>query len=85
MQGNIEEKVFDIFKKYLFRDLTQCGDPLAESIFGEKIALLPAEAYFLLVKIEEEFSIKFSNDVVVERRFNYLKDIVEEIGKCLEK
>lgn len=85
MQGNIEEKVFEIFRKYLFRDLTQCEDPLSESIFGEKIALLPAEAYFLLVKIEEEFSIKFSNDVVVERRFNYLKDIVEEIGKCLEK
>lgn len=85
MQGNIEEKVFEIFRKYLFRDLTQCEDPLSESIFGEKIALLPTEAYFLLVKIEEEFSIKFSNDVVVERRFNYLKDIVEEIGKCLEK
>lgn len=85
MQGDIEEKVFEIFRKYLFRDLTQCEDPLSESIFGEKIALLPAEAYFLLVKIEEEFSIKFSNDVVVERRFNYLKDIVEEIGKCLEK
>lgn len=85
MQGNIEEKVFEIFRKYLFRDLTQCEDPLSESIFGEKIALLPAEAYFLLVKIEEEFSIKFSNDVVVERRFNYLKDIVEEIGKCLDK
>lgn len=85
MQGDIEEKVFEIFRKYLFRDLTQCEDPLSESIFGEKIALLPAEAYFLLVKIEEEFSIKFSNDVVIERRFNYLKDIVEEIGKCLEK
>lgn len=85
MQGNIEEKVFEIFREYLFRDLTQCEDPLSESIFGEKIALLPAEAYFLLVKIEEEFSIKFSNDVVIERRFNYLKDIVEEIGKCLEK
>ena len=85
MQGNIEEKVFEIFRKYLFRDLTQCEDPLSESIFGEKIALLPAEAYFLLVKIEEEFSVKFSNDVVVEGRFNYLKDIVEEIGKCLKK
>ncbi|EOS23359.1 hypothetical protein C806_02864 [Lachnospiraceae bacterium 3-1] len=85
MQGDIEEKVFEIFRKYLFRDLTQCEDPFSESIFGEKIALLPAEAYFLLVKIEEEFSIKFSNDVVIERRFNYLKDIVEEIGKCLEK
>ncbi len=85
MQGDIEEKVFEIFRKYLFRDLTQCEDLFSESIFGEKIALLPAEAYFLLVKIEEEFSIKFSNDVVIERRFNYLKDIVEEIGKCLEK
>ncbi len=85
MQGYIEEKVFNIFREYLFRDLTQCEDPLSESIFGEKIALLPAEAYFLLVKIEEEFSIKFSNEVVVERKFNYLKDIVEEIGKCLEK
>ena len=73
MQGDIEEKVFEIFRKYLFRDLTQCEDPFSESIFGEKIALLPAEAYFLLVKIEEEFSIKFSNDVVIERRFNYLK------------
>lgn len=52
MQGDIEEKVFEIFRKYLFRDLTQCEDPFSESIFGEKIALLPAEAYFLLVKIE---------------------------------
>jgi acyl carrier protein len=85
MQDYIEKKVFNIFREYLFRDLTQCENPLSESIFGEKIALLPAEAYFLLVKIEEEFSIKFSNDVVVEKRFNYLKDIVEEIGKCLTK
>ena len=52
MQGDIEEKVFEIFRKYLFRDLTQCEDPFSESIFGEKIALLPAEAYFLLVKIK---------------------------------
>ena len=84
MQNYIEERVFNIFREYLFRDLTQCEDPLSESIFGEKIALLPAEAYFLLVKIEEEFSIKFSNDVVIERRFIYLRDIVKEIGKCLD-
>lgn len=84
MQNHIEEKVFNIFREYLFRDLTQCEDPLSESIFGEKIALLPAEAYFLLTKIEEEFSIKFSNNVVIERRFNYLGDIVEEIRKCLD-
>ncbi|TGY95320.1 hypothetical protein E5329_15575 [Petralouisia muris] len=85
MQKYIEEKVFNIFREYLFRDLTQCENPLSESIFGEKIALLPAEAYFFLLKIEEEFSIKFSNNVVIERRFNYLRDIVEEIGKCLDK
>lgn len=85
MQKYIEEKVFNIFREYLFRDLTQCENPLSESIFGEKIALLPAEAYFFLLKIEEEFSIKFSNNVVIERRFNYLRDIVEEIGKCLGK
>lgn len=85
MQKYIEEKVFNIFREYLFRDLTQCENPLSESIFGEKIALLPAEAYFFLLKIEEEFSIKFSNNVVIERRFNYLMDIVEEIGKCLDK
>lgn len=85
MQNYIEERVFNIFREYLFRDLTQCEDPLSESIFGEKIALLPAEAYFLLVKLEEVFSIKFSNDVVVQRRFNYLKDILEEISHCLDK
>ena len=85
MQKYIEEKVFNIFREYLFRDLTQCENPLSESIFGEKIALLPAEAYFFLLKLEEEFSIKFSNNVVIERRFNYLRDIVEEIGKCLDK
>ncbi|MDE7425624.1 MAG: hypothetical protein K2N51_18345 [Lachnospiraceae bacterium] len=85
MQNYIEKKVFNIFREYLFRDLTQCENPLSESIFGEKIALLPAEAYFFLLKIEEEFSIKFSNDVVIERRFNYLGDIVEEIGKCLDR
>ncbi len=85
MQNYIEEKVFNIFREYLFRDLTKCENPLSESIFGEKIALLPAEAYFFLLKIEEEFSIKFSNDVVIERRFNYLGDIVEEIGKRLDK
>ena len=84
MQNHIEEKVFNIFREYLFRDLTQSEDPLSESICGEKIALLPAEAYFLLTKIEEEFSIKFSNNVVIERRFNYLGDIVEEIRKCLD-
>lgn len=85
MQNYIEERIFDIFKEYLFRDLTQCEEPLSESIFGEKIALLPAEAYFLLAKIEEVFSIKFSNNVVTEKRFNYLGDIVEEICKCLNE
>lgn len=84
MQNYIEEKVFNIFREYLFRDLTQCEDPLSESIFGEKIALLPAEAYFLLVKLEEVFSIKFPNDVVVQRKFNYLGDIVEQICECLD-
>ncbi len=84
MQNYIEEKVFNIFREYLFRDLAQCEDPLSESIFGEKIALLPAEAYFLLVKLEEVFSIKFPNDVVLQRKFNYLGDIVEQICECLD-
>lgn len=33
-------------KEYIFRDLTKNDNFMNENIFGENIALLPAEAYF---------------------------------------
>lgn len=85
MQEYITEKLFDLFEKSLFRDLNQWDNPLLESIFGEKIALLPTEAYYLLVSIEEKFNIKFAKEVVINGTFNYVGDIVMEIEDCLNK
>lgn len=82
IMGLIEEKVKEIFEQKLFRDLNKCEDWLNESIFGDKIALLPSEAAYLLYEIEEEFNIRLSNDVIIQYRFNILYDIITEIENC---
>ena len=59
MQGDIEKKVFEIFRKYLFRDLTQCEDPFSESIFGEKIALNDCHNNASLLQISIKQNLRF--------------------------
>lgn len=76
----IVDKLVVIFRDKLYRDLTKCENVLVESIFGNNIALLPAEAYFLMLEIEKEFDIYFPYDVVENRQFNILGDIV----KCIQ-
>lgn len=81
---SVTDKVVDIFREYLFRDLTKNDNFINENIFGENIALLPAEAYFLLVQLEKEFGIKFDNHVITEYRFKTVGNIVAEIQNCLD-
>ena len=85
MQDNIIERITNIFREEMFRDLTKCNNVLEEDIFGENIALLPAEAYYLLVRLEREFGIRFPNETGTEYRFRTIGSIAEEIEKELSK
>ena len=85
MQTEILKKITDIFREDMFRDLTKCNALLSENIFGERIALLPAEAYFLLVRLEEEFQIRFPKEVITEYRFQTVGSIISEIEKEILK
>lgn len=76
---SIEEKVVDIFKNRMFRDLSKCNNPFSLSIFGTEIGLQPSEAMFLLFELEKEFGIRFSDNVVTEYKFSILGDIVQAI------
>lgn len=80
-RNDIKEKIIDIFKNELYRDITKCDDVWEESIFGKNIALLPAEAYFLLSEIERVFEIEISYDMIVNRKFDKLKDILDYVQK----
>lgn len=85
MQDKIIKKIIDIFREYMFRDLTQCDDLLSENIFGKKIALQPSEAYYLVVSIEREFKILFPKEAITEYRFQTIGGIVHEIAVELLK
>lgn len=85
MREKIFENVSKIFEECLFRDLKSCPNPMDEHIFGDMIALLPAEAYYLLMTLEREFDIKFSDDVIFDYRFQVIRDIVCEIEKCIDE
>lgn len=77
----IKEKLIGIFRDKLCRDLSRCENIWSESIFGKNIALLPAEAYFLLVEIEKNFGISFSYDIISDGKFSVLDDICNCILK----
>lgn len=85
MQKKILEDVTKIFEESLFRDLSSCKEPMKENIFGNNIALLPAEAYFLMVKLEKHFDISFPDDVIFDYKFQSIGEIVGEIEKCLHE
>lgn len=75
----IEENIIEIFKSKLYRDITKCNRVWEESIFGKNIALLPSEAFYLLVEIESEFGITISDDIIFDGKFDKLKDIIDFI------
>lgn len=77
----IRERLIEIFRDKLCRDIVKCDNVWEESIFGKNIALLPAEAYFLLVEIEKNFGISFSDDIISDGKFNLLNDICDSIWK----
>lgn len=77
----IKERIIEIFRDKLCRDLSKCDNVWTESIFGNNIALLPAEAYFLLVEIEKNFGIIFSYDAISGGKFSVLNDICDSIWK----
>ncbi|MDE7322803.1 MAG: hypothetical protein K2N73_08685 [Lachnospiraceae bacterium] len=77
----IRERLIEIFRDKLCRDIVKCDNVWEESIFGKNIALLPAEAYFLLVEIEKNFGINFSDDIISDGKFNLLNDICDSIWK----
>lgn len=81
---SIEERLIEIFRSKLYRDITKCNNIWKESIFGKNIALLPSEAFFLLHEIEDEFEISFTDDVVFDRKFDKLKDILDCIQNKTE-
>lgn len=80
-KNEIKERLIEIFRDRLCRDLVKCDNVWEESIFGKNIALLPAEAYFLLVEIEKRFCIHFSYDVISDGKFSILNDICDSILK----
>lgn len=80
-KNKIRERLIEIFRDKLCRDIEKCDNVWEESIFGKNIALLPAEAYFLLIEIEKNFGIKFSYDVISDGRFSVLNDICDSILK----
>ena len=80
-KDKIREKLIEIFREKLCRDIAKCDNVWEESIFGNNIALFPAEAYFLLVEIEKNFGISFSYDIISDGKFNFLDDICDSIWK----
>lgn len=84
-KNEIMEKTVVIFREVAFRDLKKDAHVWEKSIFGKDIGIQPAEAYFLLDKIEKEFDIQFSNCFVLDGKFNILQDIIDEIDKCMSE
>lgn len=80
-KNEIKERLIEIFRDKLCRDLVKCDNVWEESIFGKNIALLPAEAYFLLVEIEKNFGIRVSDNIIFDGKFNFLNDICDSIWK----
>lgn len=81
----IEKKISEIFLNQMFRDLSKAENIWKESIFGQVISLLPAEAYYLLTVIEKEFDIEYPVHLIFENKFNILGDIVKQIDLCLKE
>ncbi|GFI22986.1 hypothetical protein IMSAGC011_01763 [Lachnospiraceae bacterium] len=81
----VKEKLIEIFKDKLFRDIAKHDNIWEESIFGKSIALLPTEAYFLLIEIEKNFGIRFSYEDISNGKFSTLKDICDSILKLQSK
>ena len=79
--SEIKERLIEIFRDRLCRDLVKCNNVWEESIFGKNIALLPAEAYFLLVEIEKNFGVRVSDNIIFDGKFNFLNDICDSIWK----
>lgn len=70
----------DIFRKYLKTDLS--NEWKDKKLMGQELAMPARETVLLLFEIEEMFNIKFTEEQILEKRFdtfNHIKELIYEL------
>ncbi len=70
-----EEKLLELFKKYLDKDFGQKAEERDTNILGDPYYLPPRELVLLFIEVEREFDLKVSSSFIVEGKFTSFNNI----------
>lgn len=83
MESTLKERIIDVIEKELNIHFTDNVD-YQYSLLDPRIGLKPRDLLVIFFTLQEAFHITFSEKDIVERRFDFLDNIVASVQEKLE-
>lgn len=80
---NIKEELISILRDGLDIDTDKLTDEMCDkSLMGVEMGFVSRDLLYVLNKVEEHFSVRIPDSIIIEKRFSTINNIVLAIAQC---